>query len=143
MATILRHLLTTGWSLTLSTNIGRRKGDKDTLFFHRSDPDPSAVVCSISFHGFDKMRLIGAPPQLHDAVDGAVRKSWKKVQDKNMKLGHPEWKLKGLPWWPSGDEEMVKSRILMARVFEAARGVGFDVYGGFQMTRGTKSDVVT
>ncbi|KAJ3046774.1 hypothetical protein HK097_000526 [Rhizophlyctis rosea] len=137
IAAILRHLLNMGWLLTLSTDISKKQYDKDTLFLRRTHPDPSAFICSISFNRTDRIRLIGAPPHLQSAVHDTIVRCWSKgLQDQKVYEGHPEWKLKGNPWWADSNET-VQVRMFLARLIEAVERVGFVVYASVDISQGT------
>jgi hypothetical protein len=57
-----------GWYLLTSTDISKKQQDKDSLIFQLGVPPAPTSFFAVSFNEWDKLRLIGAPPELISAV---------------------------------------------------------------------------
>jgi hypothetical protein len=65
---IISALYHHGWYLLASTDVSKKQGDKDSLIFQLGVPPPATSFFAVSFNESDKLRLIGAPPDLISAV---------------------------------------------------------------------------
>jgi len=61
-----------GWNLLTSTDVSKKEQDKDTLIFQFDIPPAATSFFAVSFNELDKLRLIGAPPQLISAVQQTI-----------------------------------------------------------------------
>ena len=69
---VLSALHHQGWYLLASTDVSKKEADKDTLIFQLGIPPPPTSFFAVSFNEWDKLRLIGAPPELISAVQQAL-----------------------------------------------------------------------
>jgi len=69
---ILSALHHHGWYLLTSTDVSKKEQDKDTLIFQLGVPPPATSFFAVSFNEYDKLRLIGAPPELISAVQQTI-----------------------------------------------------------------------
>ncbi|WVQ82225.1 hypothetical protein IAT38_004353 [Cryptococcus sp. DSM 104549] len=76
----------------------------------------------------DRIRLIGLPPEVHPAVEEAIRRVWiPGVQQQGALPAAYEWKLRGNPW--SGQySEAIPARRLLCHVFHALSACGWDAH---------------
>jgi hypothetical protein len=70
--TILSALHHHGWYLLTSTDVSKKQQDKDSIIFQLGVPPPATSFLSVSFNEWDKLRLIGAPPELISSVHRAI-----------------------------------------------------------------------
>ncbi len=70
--TILSALHHHGWYLLTSTDVSKKQQDKDSIIFQLGVPPPATSFFSVSFNEWDKLRLIGAPPELIPEVHQAI-----------------------------------------------------------------------
>jgi hypothetical protein len=70
--TILSALHHYGWNLLISTDVSKKQQDKDSLIFQLDVPPPPTSFFTVTFNEYDKLRLIGAPPELISAVQQAI-----------------------------------------------------------------------
>lgn len=100
MLEIFAYLFSIGWIMTASTDVSKKQFDKDTLVFrHQPAPSPPSIWCAISFNQSDRLRVIGAPPELVTAFQGLL-KSMGMLQDelwKDRPRGAYEFKIYGTP----------------------------------------------
>jgi hypothetical protein len=61
---ILSALHHQGWYILTSTDVSKTQRDKYTLVFQLNVPPPPTTFFTVSFNEWDKLRLIGAPPEL-------------------------------------------------------------------------------
>lgn len=79
---ILSALHNHGWYLLISTDISKKQLDKDVLIFQHGVIPTRTSFFAISFNEYDKLRLIGAPPELITPVqesldpDDIQREEW-------------------------------------------------------------------
>lgn len=71
-------------------------------------------VCSISLNMADRIRLIGLPVNVVDAMRTAISNSWGKIQNEGDYHSAYEFKLKGYPWYGKGDDSVLSRRLLAA-----------------------------
>ncbi len=69
---ILSALYNHGWYLLTSTDISKKQLDKDALFFQHGVVPPQTSFFAISFNEFNKLRLIGVPPELIPAIQQSL-----------------------------------------------------------------------
>ncbi|CAL8126606.1 unnamed protein product [Orchesella dallaii] len=130
-------MATLGWNLTQSTDVSKREGDKDSLFFEEGVPDPDARVFVVSFNQRNRLRLIDAPDLL-PFVEEAVNQYWPKgVEERNEMNGCMELKLKGNPWYPIG-ADAVHSKLLLCKVVANFRSIGYKLYASIDLSYGTE-----
>jgi len=137
MTTVLSTLYHSGWHLQMSTDISKKVHDKDTLFF-RSGPLPSpASFFSASFNEGDKLRLIGAPPNVINSVKqvlaGAVQSEEWKAKD----IAY-QFKLHGYPWHSNGADTVV-TRVLLMNILNALNSFGWEIHATIDMSQGHES----
>ncbi len=81
---MLSALYNHGWYLLTSTDISKKQFDKDSLIFQQGTRPCQTAFFSISFNEYNKLRLIGIPPELIAAVRqcfntyGILREEWLK-----------------------------------------------------------------
>jgi len=135
---ILAYLYSIGWVLYASTDVSKKRLDKDTLIFRKVQPPPVARWVSISFNQHDRLRLIGAPPELISAVQNLLR-SMRFIQQEFWKERHNnayEFKLNGYPWTASGEETM-RTRLLLLKLVEVLETNGWSLYASIDQNNGT------
>jgi len=126
-----------GWNLIQSSDVSKKPGDKDTLFFENATPDPDAQIFSISFNMTDRIRVIDAP-QFINYVREAIKTTWGKgIQNERDYKGSHEFKLHGNPWWADGSET-VHARVLLAQILANFRALGFKLYASVDLSMGTQ-----
>ncbi|KAK5164360.1 uncharacterized protein LTR77_010056 [Saxophila tyrrhenica] len=131
MATLYSH----GWVLYISTDISRKPGDKDNLFFRHQDPPPAPREWfSCTFSKGDRIRLIDAPESV---VQDMIRTLQGYIQTHRPYhvSGTYEIKLNGSPFAASGGETMV-SRVLCLELFEVLERNGFTLYASIDQKYG-------
>lgn len=102
--------------LLVGTNI---KGGTDSLFFIE---DTEAALrnphnfSSISLHKKDRLRLVDCK-DMADDVRLAILQNGNSIQEETKREYHHKFKIKGTPWWSSGDEAL-RSRRLISRIAE-------------------------
>jgi hypothetical protein len=69
---VLSALYNNGWYLLTSTDISKKHLDKDSLIFQQGILPSRTSFFAISFNEFDKLRLIGIPPELIPAVQQSL-----------------------------------------------------------------------
>ncbi|ODN00915.1 hypothetical protein Ocin01_05757 [Orchesella cincta] len=136
LAAILKTMGTLGWNLTQSTDVSKREGDKDSLFFEEGVADPDARVFVVSFNQRNRLRLIDAPDLL-PFVEEAVTQYWPKgIEERTELNGCNELKLKGNPWYPIG-ADAVHSKLLLCKVVANFRSIGYKLYASVDLSYGT------
>lgn len=124
------------WVLYGSSNL---RGNADTMFFRY---DPSLPSDGSRLSGFvislnrnDRLRLIDSPQDVIDCAKSVIAQSWQRgIQSEKIKFNAYEFKLRGTPWWASG-EEAVDSRLLMCKLFEGFLRIGWRVKIAIDLTR--------
>ncbi|CAF0936190.1 unnamed protein product [Adineta steineri] len=135
MMSVLSALHHQGWYLLMSTDISKKQADKDSLIFQLGTPPPPTSFFSVSFNELDKLRLIGAPPELIPAVQqilgtGAIqREEWVYSQTAY------QFKLHGYPWAGNG-EEAVTSRIKLLNLLDCFTSYGWQLHASVDMSIG-------
>lgn len=142
MREVLASLYSMGWIMTASTDISRKKLDKDTLIFRKQPvPPPAATWTAISFKMGDKLRFLGAPQELLAAFS-TLLKSMKLLQSESMKdarQNYHEFKLFGYPWRASGEETMT-TRVLILKLVELLEQHGWSLYASIDQNSGPSGD---
>jgi hypothetical protein len=69
---ILSALYHHGWYLLTSTDVSKKQQDKDSIIFQLGVPPPATSFFAVSFNEWDKLRLIGVPPELIPPVHQAI-----------------------------------------------------------------------
>ncbi|KAE8441805.1 hypothetical protein EG329_004258 [Mollisiaceae sp. DMI_Dod_QoI] len=137
---MLAYLFRIGWILHASTDVSKKELDKDTLFFRKQQvPPPVSDFISISFNMSDRLRLIGAPPKLVQAVKETLAGLGLLQQDlgwKDASLGAWEFKIKGYPWRASGEETMT-TRLLLLKMLECLESHGWSLYASVDQSTGS------
>lgn len=127
---ILAYLFSVGWILHASIDVSKKEFDKDTLIFRKQpSPPPQSEWISISFNQSDRMRLIGADQTLIGEVRDLLKarsllqsESWK-----DQRLQAWEYKIRGTPWYASGENTMV-TRFLLLGLLEVLEKAGWSLY---------------
>lgn len=139
MREILAYLFSIGWILHASTDVSKKEFDKDTLFFRKQQvPPPASDWISISFNLSDRLRLIGAPPQLVQDMKGLLSRLGLLQQDmgwKDANLKAWEFKIRGYPWRASGEETM-STRLLLLKMLECLESHGWSLYASVDQNTG-------
>lgn len=152
--TLIGALQVKQWKLYGNSNL---RSSANTLFFEH---DPNIVPgiqfspipgmqfsqshFTISFNSHDLLRLIGAPEGLVSAVRNTLQTFWSRgIQEERSYAGSWQFKLRGTPWWASGDEA-VDSRFLVLKVLEALQAYGWSVAASVDCSRkdSDKSSVI-
>ena len=136
--TLINELLLKQWKLYGNSNL---KGSANTLFFEH-DPNgiapgmqPSPVHVTMSFNSNDKLRLIGFPEGIVSAVRNIIQTFWSRgIQEESRYSESWQFKLRGTPWWASGDEA-VDSRFLVLKLIEAVQAYGWSVVASVDCSR--------
>lgn len=143
MREILAHLFRLGWILHASTDTSKKEFDKDTLIFRKQQhPPPDSDWISISFNMTDRMRLIGAPPDLVADVK-VLLGQMKLLQSefwKDQRLQAWEFKIYGRPWRPTGEETM-STRLLLLKLLETLEAKGWSLYASVDQSMATGDHV--
>ena len=136
LQTIIGDLLQKQWKLYGNSNL---KSAANTLFFEH-DPNmplgqPSPPQFTISLNTHDLIRVISAPESLVSAVRSTIQSFWLKGIQKESRYAESwEFKLKGNPWWASGDEA-VESRFLILKLMETLQAYGWSPVTGIDSSR--------
>lgn len=142
MRDVFACLYARGWIMTASTDISRKELDKDTLIFRRQGAaPPPASWMALSFKQGDKIRLLGAPPDLLDAM-AAMFTGMRLLQARTVKdaaRGQHEFKLSGYPWAASGEATM-HARLLILRMVEVLERHGWSLYASIDQNSGPSGD---
>lgn len=100
---VVYEMALNGWKLIVGCDISKNRTDVDALFFERGNSDPSASVFAISFNMSDRVRIIGAGPQLIGQFRQIVASGWRYgIQNERDYYGSMEIKLHGNPWECNG-----------------------------------------
>jgi len=135
LAGILSTMAKEGWNLLQSTDVSKKEGDKDSLFFERGTPDPEAILFAVSFNMGDRIRIIDAPGFL-PYVKEAITAFWPRgIQNEREYNGSIELKLSGNPWYPTGDEA-VHSKLLLSQIIANFRSAGYKLYASVDISFG-------
>ncbi|KAG0225204.1 hypothetical protein B0O80DRAFT_458851 [Mortierella sp. GBAus27b] len=84
------------------------------------------AVCCITLNETDKIRLIGASPELVHHVRQGIATSWGTIQRERDYYGAHEFKLLGTPWYGQGTEA-VSARRLITGVLRAMAQQGWNI----------------
>ena len=136
LQTLIGDLLQKQWKLCGNSNL---KSSANTFFFEYDENmppgQPSPAQFTISFNGHDLLRVISAPESLISAVRGTIQRHWRKGIQRELRYAESwEFKLKGTPWWTSGDEA-VESRFLVLRLMEALQAYGWSPVASIDSSR--------
>ncbi len=138
MREVFSRLYSMGWIMTASTDISRKGYDKDTLVFRKQPvPPPAATWIAVSFKQSDKMRFLGAPPDLIAAMSQML-KSMRRLQSEAVKTtadNYHEFKLLGNPWYASGEDTMA-TRQLILKLVETLEMQGWSLYACIDQNSG-------
>ncbi|KAF7987092.1 hypothetical protein HWV62_267 [Athelia sp. TMB] len=121
---VLAHLYHMGWQIAISSDISKKAGDKDTLLFRRHGPAPDIELVAVSFNEDDKLRLIGAPGDLPQAIRQTLGPA---IQSEKDKDGATQFKLNGNPWISEGSET-VTTRAMLLNILQTLETHGFRMY---------------
>jgi hypothetical protein len=138
MRGILAYLYCCGWILTASTDVSKSILEKDTIIFRKQAvPPPASEWIAISFNQGDRLRLIGAPPELIAAFQALLKGMGlcKEEGWKDSVLNAFEFKIHGWPWRPQGEEAM-KTRLLLLRMLETLEVGGWSLYATVDQNNG-------
>lgn len=78
------------------------------------EPPPAfqSNFASVSLHSSDKIRLLGLPVEQRDAVRASITRNWPQgIQREREYYGSHEFKLRGNPWYPTGDDALHARRV--------------------------------
>lgn len=126
-----------GWNLIQSTDVSKREGDKDSLFFEKSTADPDARLFVVSFNQSNRIRLIDAPDFMPCIVDACTEYWIKGIEEETEQNGCNELKLKGSPWYPIA-EDAVRSKLVLCKVLANFRSLGYKLYASVDLSYGTE-----
>ena len=136
LQTLVNDLLLKQWNLYGNSNL---KSSTNTLFFEY-DPNiipgqASVTHFTISLNRHDRLRLIGIPDSLVSAVRDTIQSCWLRgIQEESRYFKSWEFKLRGNPWWASG-EEAVDSRYLILKLIESLQVYGWSVVASIDSSR--------
>ena len=136
LQTLVNDLLLKQWNLYGNSNL---KSNTNTLFFEH---DPNIMLGQYSVSHFiiclnkhDTLRLIGIPDNLNFAIRDTIQTSWLRgIQGESRYFGSWEFKLRGNPWWASG-EEAVDSRYLILKMIETLQAYGWSIIASIASSR--------
>lgn len=134
---MLTSMASLGWNLIQSTDVSKREGDKDSLFFEKGMADPDARLFVISFNQRNRIRIIDAPDLMPCIVDACSQFWTKGIEEENEFNGYMELKLKGNPWYPMS-EDAVKSKLVLCKVLANFRSLGYKLYASVDLSYGTE-----
>lgn len=83
--------------------------------------DTKIKVCSISLCLSDRIRLIGFPIEITNAIRIAITDSWDRIQKEADFFNTYEFKLKGNPWNAQNEQAVRSRRLLMAILIAMAK----------------------
>ncbi|KAK2609336.1 hypothetical protein QQS21_002117 [Conoideocrella luteorostrata] len=138
MRELLAALYAQSWIITTSTDVSRKRDDKDTLIFRRRPlPPPRVQWLVISFKAEDKLRCLGAEPDLLAAISSMLRslRLLQSEKKKAMEAHHYEFKIHGYPWAAMGEETM-QTRLLIIKLMEVLEVHGWRVYASIDQNSG-------
>ena len=125
------------WNLYGNSNI---RSESNTLFFDYSPnmapaEQPSVAHLTVSFNSTDLLRVIGAPESLVPAIRSTIQFVWVKgIEEESRYAESWQFKLRGTPWWASGDEA-VESRSLVMKLMEAMLAQGWSPIAAIDSSR--------
>ena len=134
---LLAELFRLGWILHASTDVSKKSGDKDTLLFRKQQaPPPASDFLAISFNQYDRLRTIGAPPELVQSIkDLLVEMNLLQTDNgwKDQSLHAREFKLRGYPWMANKSETMT-TRFLLLKMLECLEANGWSLYASIDQS---------
>ncbi|KAI9183678.1 hypothetical protein H9P43_004596 [Blastocladiella emersonii ATCC 22665] len=96
---------------------------------------------SISFNRWDRLRVIGARPEMAAVVRSAIDAYWRRgVAKVSDYCGAVEFKLNGNPWISSDTNDAMLSRLMVAMILAKLRNHGYSVYTSVDISRATSDD---
>lgn len=136
LQTLVNDLHARQWNLYGNSNL---KSGTNTFFFEHTpnvvqgQPPPAHFTISLNKH--DSLRLIGVPESLISAVRDVIQSSWQRgIQQEQRYFNSWEFKLRGNPWWASG-EEAVDSRYLVLKLMESMQAYGWMIIASIASSR--------
>jgi hypothetical protein len=122
---IFAYLYSIGWIFSFSVDVSR-----NTFVFKKQEtlPPPVTWLC-IFFAGRDKLRLTGAPSEVVAAFREILR-AYGPLQSeawKDQSLDVYEFKLRGFPWYGSGDE-LINVRVMVLHFVAVLETLGWSSY---------------
>ena len=136
LQTLVNDFQARQWSLYGNSNL---KSGTNTLFFEHNPNialgQPSPLHFTISLNKHDTLRLIGIPDSLISAVRDVIQTCWRRgIQQESRYFESWEFKLRGNPWWASG-EEAVDSRYLVLKLIETMQAYGWSIIASIASSR--------
>ena len=136
LQTLVNDLHARQWNLFGNSN--HKSGTN--IFFFEHTPNvvqgqlpPAHFTISLNKH--DSLRLIGVPESLISAVRDVIQTSWRRgIQQEQRYFDSWEFKLRGNPWWASG-EEAVDSRYLVLKLMESMQAYGWIIIASIASSR--------
>ncbi|CAF0781579.1 unnamed protein product [Rotaria sp. Silwood1] len=135
MMAVLSALHHQGWYLLMSTDVSKKKSDKDSLIFQLGIPPPSTSFFAVSLNEWDKLRLIGAPNELIRAAQQTIGKDEIQREEWIYSETAYQFKLIGYPWEADGDEA-VTSRIKLLALLDCFTSFGWQLHASIDMSIG-------
>ena len=135
---VISNLIRKQWSLYGNSNI---RADSNTFFFEHN---PTMVPCEhppptlfiITFNVNDVLRLIGLPESLVPVIQSTIQSAWSKgIQQESHYAGSYQFKLKGCPWWASGNEAVESRRLIVMKLMEVLLAHGWSPITAFDSSR--------
>lgn len=74
---IVYGLAINGWKLLVGCEMSKKRTDIDALFFEQCAPDPSAMVFCVTFNYTDRIRILGARPEIIEHFRGIAMSGWR------------------------------------------------------------------
>ena len=113
-------------------NTANIKGTADSIFFVRHPEgngwQQATEYCMISLNQHDRLRLVDCPedfvPLIRDVI--VKNRGANSIQREGDCHGCFEFKLKGNPWCAEA-QDIIYSRLLVAKIMETLRGVGWEI----------------
>jgi len=123
IAEILRGFEQQGWVLYADAGMQKTNRNLHSLYFQQIGSDISIVgaggrqYCSISMSAKDRLRIMPQKIIAHlvPTLRNTIKNTWGVIQSERRYGQSSEFKLKGYPWYPSG-QEGIRSRLLILDV---------------------------
>ncbi|KAK9765590.1 hypothetical protein K7432_005951 [Basidiobolus ranarum] len=131
---ILRYMENQGWRYIVASDVSKKQSDKATLLFEYTGIVCTPTIFSLSFNRTDRLRVIGASPDIPGTVREAIRSYWV-IQNEKFYHGSWEFKLAGNPWFADGDDA-IRARMLLMKILGALRRIGYKLHASIEVCVG-------
>ncbi|CAF1143061.1 unnamed protein product [Rotaria sordida] len=137
--TVLSALYHHGWYLLTAADVSKKEQDKDSLFFRLGSPPSLTPFFAVSFNESDKLRLIGAPENLIEPVQQTIGRANIQREEWRDNGAAYQLKLRGNPWWGSGDEA-ITTRVTLLALLDCFNSFGWELYASIDISGESGSD---